>query len=624
MRAFKSNKNISVYAIAGTHVVLLGINASDEARRGLLGFTIEKKGATGDFKPLRGGSRAFENYDVEKFPDSRTAPIQSMMWSDYTVSPDKSYTFKLTPVYGTPEQLQPGGSIQVSVKTERPDDGKHGVFFNRGVAGSQAYSRRFGKHLKYYPTESGYGSRRKLVAKPYIKPEDVPERKAYKWLSRGLEEGMLAFIRQAKGEGWSLRAAVYEFTWMPVLQEFADAIDRGVDVKIVHHAKRKSEYILKYDRTAGVTTVSTWADGSKEEAVFENRYGLKEKRPDDQAQAAINAVRQLGVRNRNRYDVLSDILIARTNTQISHNKFIILLKDDVPQQIWTGSTNFTDGGIFGQSNVGHVVRDPDVAARYMEYWTELSGDPSSTASKKKVTELAPDIVGEAPKGITPIFSPRQKIDMLDWYADRVEAAANSVFFTAAFSVADQILEIVRKRKKTVGDSPYLRYLLLEGRGGLMADKVPIIEKCDQNRLAWGDVLKSRPDLNEKSMLIETLAGLNDHVNFLHTKYMLIDPLSDDPLVISGSANFSKASTVSNDENMLVIRGNTRIADIFLGEFMRLFNHFHSRNKRNSLSDEEFKSVIYLTPDDRWADRYYKPGTQEYNERRLFAGPGWDL
>ena len=52
-------------------------------------------------------------------------------------------------------------------------------------------------------------------------------------------------------------------------------------------------------------------------------------------------------------------------------------------------------------------------------------------------------------------------------------------------------------------------------------------------------------------LIETLTGLNDHVNYLHTKYMLVDPLSDDPVVISGSANFSNASSVDNDENMLV-------------------------------------------------------------------------
>ena len=48
------------------------------------------------------------------------------------------------------------------------------------------------------------------------------------------------------------------------------------------------------------------------------------------------------------------------------------------------------------------------------------------------------------------------------------------------------------------------------------------------------------------------------------------------MVISGSTNFSDASTKDNDENMLVIRGDKRVADIYLGEFMRLWRHYRFR------------------------------------------------
>jgi phosphatidylserine/phosphatidylglycerophosphate/cardiolipin synthase-like enzyme len=71
---------------------------------------------------------------------------------------------------------------------------------------------------------------------------------------------------------------------------------------------------------------------------------------------------------------------------------------------------------------------------------------------------------------------------------------------------------------------------------------------------------------------------NKHVRYIHTKYMLIDPLSDDPIVITGSANFLKASTTGNDENMLIIRGDTAVADIYLTEFMRLFTHSEFRKR----------------------------------------------
>jgi phosphatidylserine/phosphatidylglycerophosphate/cardiolipin synthase-like enzyme len=67
--------------------------------------------------------------------------------------------------------------------------------------------------------------------------------------------------------------------------------------------------------------------------------------------------------------------------------------------------------------------------------------------------------------------------------------------------------------------------------------------------------------------------------------MLIDPLGDEPIVISGSANFSETSTVSNDENMLIIRGNKRVADIYLGEFMRLWHHYRFRFIVNAKAEE---------------------------------------
>lgn len=73
-------------------------------------------------------------------------------------------------------------------------------------------------------------------------------------------------------------------------------------------------------------------------------------------------------------------------------------------------------------------------------------------------------------------------------------------------------------------------------------------------------------------------GIGEHVQWVHTKFMLIDPLSRTPTVITGSANFSEASTSTstNNENMLVIRGDRRVADIYLGEFLRVYSHYAFR------------------------------------------------
>ena len=62
---------------------------------------------------------------------------------------------------------------------------------------------------------------------------------------------------------------------------------------------------------------------------------------------------------------------------IAHNKFIVRLKDGAPEAVWTGGTNFSEGGIFGHSNVAHVVEDAVIAGRFKDYWMFLADDPTN-------------------------------------------------------------------------------------------------------------------------------------------------------------------------------------------------------------------------------------------------------
>ena len=114
-------------------------------------------------------------------------------------------------------------------------------------------------------------------------------------------------------------------------------------------------------------------------------------------------------------------------------------------------------------------------------------------------------------------------------------------------------------------------------------------------------------------------GLNTHVAYIHSKFLLVDPLSTDPVVVTGSANFSDASTNDNDENMMIIRGDTRVADIYFTEFNRLFNHFYFRAvynnaKENKRTDSE---NLFLKPNDSWLGKYVK-GKLRYKRVDMFT------
>ncbi len=102
--------------------------------------------------------------------------------------------------------------------------------------------------------------------------------------------------------------------------------------------------------------------------------------------------------------------------------------------------------------------------------------------------------------------------------------------------------------------------------------------------------------------------------------MLVDPLGDNPLVVSGSANFSDASTANNDENMLIICGDKRVADIYLGEFMRLYRHFAfrdwlSKQPQNAATEAQ---VAHLDEKDIWWKGYFGI-TFASRQREYFAG-----
>ena len=310
---------------------------------------------------------------------------------------------------------------------------------------------------------------------------------------------------------------------------------------------------------------------------------------------------------------ISEHMIRRqTNSAISHNKFIVLLKDGVPVQVWTGSTNFTWGGVFGQSNVGHIIRDPVIARAYLDYWTRLSADPEYKVIRPANEASTPQPADVPPTGITPIFFPRSDLKMMEWYVKQAENAKDGFFITAAFGLHPDMAASLGK------PADHLRYVLLETdkRGAQ-------IETTDFDvKIAVGSYLDYATVKQQKLVrwVKERITNLNTHVRYAHTKFMIVDPLTDDPIVVTGSANFSKPSVRNNDENMLIIRGDTRVADIYLGEFMRLFNHHYFRYLAQKLG-WDLKgggTVATLKDSDSWTDRYFDATKPSFKQRRLFA------
>jgi len=225
-----------------------------------------------------------------------------------------------------------------------------------------------------------------------------------------------------------------------------------------------------------------------------------------------------------------------------------------------------------------------------------------------------------PAGITPIFSPRKGLGPLNLYIALVDGAANTACITLAFGINKAFKDKISDN--TIHNA--LTFFLLEKEDKPNPNSTTpfVFIGAKQNVYkAWGSFL--REPLHQ--WVKETFTGalkLNQHVSFVHSKFLLRDPLGADPIVATGSANFSDASTNANDENMIIIRGDLRAADIYFTEFNRIFNHYYFRavveSAKRRDGGAETEANLFLRETDDWLEKY-KPGSLRAKRVAMFTG-----
>jgi len=563
-----------VFAVAGTNTVSFGITASVAAKEKLLGFGV-KRGPKGKQLITMRGFKVFKS--IIPKPNEKTEvstfdhPVQSFVWDDFNAQPDTVYDYEFHPLRGTPANLdRTAAPIPIRIRTEPLfSTEEHDVFFNRGVASSQAYARKFENK------------------RPDKQPTLAKKEAALQWLTRELDDAAFKFIKQAKS-GDQLLCCFYEFRYRPIADLLKDAIDRGVDVRIIVDAK-----------------VNEFTD---KKGVFHKSFPREENmKMIDDAKIPMGKVK---------------LREAKPNN-IAHNKFMVLLTGPqrTPEEVWTGSTNISLSGFSGQTNVGHWLRNATVAQKFRDYWELLRGDPGPKAGdspsdvKHANADFRADVealfnvptkIADVPKGVIPVFSPRSGSKVLDEYVSMVDTAHEFSCITLAFGINKAFKE---QLKDNTANS-HLIFLLLERPDApTKKNKATFVSINSTNNVykASGAFIRDPVYQFVKESYPKAM-GIAQHVSYIHSKFLLMDPLSKDPIVVTGSANFSDDSTNDNDENMLIIRGVQRVADIYFTEFNRLFNHYYFRSVYEALKSANKASPdvsAFLAEDDSWLDKYKK-------------------
>ena len=563
MRVGAEQHGIFAKAYSGTTGVLLAFDVAEELRRGLLGFAVEREIRSG----RRAGERAWLQGILDfagsmKAPgrliDTNLAPVQKFRWSDYAVYPSTAYAYTVyavhaagpVPVTAEDRRLRLTQGPMLEVFTQG-FDGSTAAIFNRAVASSQAFSRRFPEIDKEIET-----ARRAASLETFSLPA-----RALDWLSRGLVERIEAFLAQALDDSWSVDLAIYEYELPRLHASIVAAAKRGAKVRVVYHAR------------------------TSDPAAAENEHMLAHP------------------------PIPGAMLYPRATSKIMHDKFVVLSRivgqgARAPYCVLAGSTNWTENGCYRQANVVQTTSDPELVvdyARMFETLVETHEDVKAT--RRWIT--ANNTIPAVPEKFAG-FSPRTGGGDLEAIVRMVAAARRDVFFLTAFDLRREILEALK-------GSPNDRILRL----GLQ-NKRSSITGLHRDRTADFSAAVLLPGGIE-GWLKETMAGQRGSIR-IHTKAIVVDATSDEPLVLSGSHNLSASASSGNDENFMVIRGDTELADVYLCEMMRMYDHYRFR----FAAKERQKPGVPLDPpmlagDDSWTEAYFSTGSMKELDRLCFAG-----
>lgn len=571
MRSSVTENGLIVKAYAGVTGVLLAFNfQSDRSRKGLLGFAIERQNPDGTTSFLEGmvPFQGQPHNPGDPIPTNKS-PIQKFRWSDYTAKPGTQYTYTVHPARGTSARLQldPGAKISVTTESNSAlqvigNPARIVTVSNRAAASSQAFSREFPATTAKLNTALG-------KAKPKgqtTKTEGILSAAEMAWLSNGLKEEIVNFINLAKDATSALDIAIYQYELPDIYGAINTAWSNGVQVRLIYHAKKGDVQTTKNETSAAVLPAS-------------DKYG-------------------------------------RITNAIFHHKFIILSKvaggTRIPQAVLCGSTNFTLNGVYAQANNVQITSDPVVMSKYAAQFEFLFNQPAHDPAATSVhdTELNP-LSPTLPLQVG--FSPRAGRGDLTLFATLINAARQDVLFATAFGIDPVVMGALQGQP----NDSILRY-------GIQDKPTAGVTGIHADRTADFEAAATLPVGVEGWLDEHRMPGVKGTI-LIHDKIIVIDFSSNEPVVINGSHNYSNAASKSNDENYLIIRGNTAVADCLGVEVLRLYDHYRFRFVTGqSAAKKGGKATLvhapfYLDPTDGWTNDYYDPTKLKFADRVVFSG-----
>ena len=236
---------------------------------------------------------------------------------------------------------------------------------------------------------------------------------------------------------------------------------------------------------------------------------------------------------------------------IMHNKFMVIDANsplDTDPYVWTGSSNWNTQQFNTDYNNAVLIQDRAIAQAYRAHFNMMWGD-----------------TGIAPNRATAKFG-QFKTD-LGAHHFTVDGKHIEVYFSPADGTNDKILAAIN----TANTDMYFGMSTFTYN----ADANALVTKSNSGVFVAGINDAGNTSYTPHSILLSGLGTakykLNPSSSLYHNKMLIVDPSNScsDPLVLTGSHNWTLSADTKNDENTLIIHDATA-ANVYYQSFYANF------------------------------------------------------
>jgi phosphatidylserine/phosphatidylglycerophosphate/cardiolipin synthase-like enzyme len=559
---------------------------------GCMGFAVYRVDAADGKEAVLPSHAVFPGNEIEHGQTTAEFPVQKFYWKDPYArlvadqTGKNKFRYKIVALEGKPGQLAPMTlpiiiSNEIEISPVISDGMK--AYFNRGLISTQRVAVALG----------GKPTKDKLLEQ--IK---VPSNSLRKSLTGDMAGALLAFLDRAKSSG-KIYAALYELG--------------------------DEELIAKLESI-----------GERLSIVLANSIGADPEDPKTKIDANDPA--------RERLEKTAKVIYDRTmpSGHIAHNKFLVYEDDDGnARAVLFGSTNWTSTGLCAQTN-NTIVLDNDAAAkRYLAYWKQLASDTQNAGGIAKDLQ-SQDLRSWNAQGATlkvdgasqveSWFSPntptsRKKGKSEKCPADMAQlielingaqhALLFLLFYPGTPSLANWTADAAAKNKnlfvrgcvtnKSAAESFYYQLRGMTPPKKVKGQKTPVM----QDPRVFGAEAFTGKEIPEGWQHEILNAGFA----IIHDKILVIDPFSDQCVVATGSHNLGYKASFDNDENLMIIQGDKRLASAYATHILDVYDHFSFRYWINH-SQSQKNYFLEIDPN-KWMDKYFDADGRIINAQLKF-------